>query len=162
MVSCTNPVPRVNDFKPDPFLPLETGLNKDYEKAGFDKGHNFPCDYAMCEGAKIESESFYFSNMTPQYSGLNRGTWKQLESECKKLAITYDSIRVFCGSIGEFKKIGRVSVPTQCWKIVYTKSLNLVHCYIFENSGNNIVNVRKEIGLFDLQKLTGLKFNLNK
>jgi endonuclease G len=158
MVNCVNPVPRVNDFKSDPFLPLETGLTKDYEKSGFDKGHNFPCDYAMCEGAKIESESFYFSNMTPQYHGLNAGTWKTLESECKKLALTYDSIRIYCGSIGEFKKIGKVSVPTQCWKVVYIKKLNLVHCYIFENSGNNIINIRKEIGIFDLEKLTGLKF----
>jgi DNA/RNA endonuclease G (NUC1) len=118
-----------------------------------------PCEANLCQGDAIERDCFLMSNMAAQYHGLNAGTWKTLETECVKLALQYDSIHVFCGSIGEFKKIGRVSVPTQCWKVVYIRKLNLVHCYIFENSGNNIINIRKEIGIFDLEKLTGLKFS---
>ena len=157
-VGCQNPVPRINNFAPDPLLKSETNLNKDYTGSGFDKGHNCNCDINQCQGKDVESECFFFSNMAPQIHGLNAGSWKTLETNCNKLALQYDSIHVFCGSIGEVKKIGRVSVPAQCWKIVYIKRLNLIRCYVFQNSSDNKLNQPKSIGLFDLQKLTGLKF----
>jgi hypothetical protein len=44
-----------------------------------------------------------------------------------------DSIKVWCGNIGELKKIGVVSVPTKCWKVIYIKKTNKYQYFIFDN-----------------------------
>jgi endonuclease G len=65
------------------------------------------------------AESFYFTNMAPQYPGLNRGQWKALEDYTRKLAIEHDSVFVQTGCVGEAKKVKSLSIPTHCWKIVH-------------------------------------------
>jgi endonuclease G len=98
-------------------------LTNDYKNSGFDRGHNSPSADNLCEGQIVQKECFYFTNMTPQYHILNAGDWKMLEELTRTLAKDKDSIKVWCGSIGSQKKIGRVSVPTKCWKVIYIKAI---------------------------------------
>lgn len=158
-ISCDNKVKRGDKFIPDPKILKDTDLQADYTNSGFDRGHNFPAADAACD-AEANDQSFYFSNMTAQYPSLNRGDWKAVEAYVRSLALQYDSVKVWCGSIGEIKKIGRVSVPKQCWKVVYIKSKKQWIAYLFNNDTskpdgieNNIVKIE------DVQKLTGFKFN---
>jgi endonuclease G len=54
----------------------------DYEKSGYDRGHLAPA--ADMGFSKITmAESFYYSNMSPQVPGFNRGIWKQLEEQTR-------------------------------------------------------------------------------
>jgi len=155
---CDNKVKRGDKFIPDPKLSDETNLQQYYAGSGFDRGHNFPSADASCDQVANE-ESFYFSNMTAQYPALNRGDWKLLEMFTRELVHKNDSIKVWCGSVGEDKKIGTISVPKQCWKVIYVKKTNEWLAYLFDNDTskadgleNNKVNIQK------IEKLTGFKF----
>lgn len=160
-VTCNNPVPRKDKFAPDPLLPQYTNLAKDYLKSGTDRGHMAPAADNQCLGSDVMEESFYFSNMSPQYGSLNRGDWKTLESLTRKLAIEFDSVRMWTGNVGIAKKIGQVTVPTHCWKVFYINKTGEWKAYIFENNTskpNGIID--NEVSLSDVEKLTGFKFKL--
>jgi len=77
-LDCKNPVSRTDKFLPDPQLRKDSDIDDDYVKSGFDRGHLSPAADARCNITHM-AESFYFTNMAPQYPGLNRGQWKNLE-----------------------------------------------------------------------------------
>ena len=158
-INCQNPVPRSNKFAPDPKLPQFTNLANDYKKSGFDRGHMSPSADNQCQTKKEQDESFYFSNMVPQYHKLNGGDWKTVEMQTRELSKTYDSVKVWSGSIGEVKKIGSVSVPEKCWKVIYVKKTKQWFAYVFPNSnttslGVDLYRTKKEY----VEKMTGFKF----
>lgn len=158
-VSCTNPIPRKDNFAPDPLLPAYTNLAKDYVKSGTDRGHMAPAADNQCSGILAMNESFYFSNMAPQYGALNRGDWKTLEMATRKLALEQDSIKVWTGNVGVAKRIGRVAVPTHCWKVIYVKKTGMWKAYIFANTTAKADGIENnEVTVEAVEKLTGLKF----
>jgi endonuclease G len=157
-LTCINKVKRGDKFIPDPKLSKETNLQEHYTGAGFDRGHNFPAADAVCDQVANE-ESFYFSNMTAQYPALNRGDWKTLESFTRDLALKNDSTKVWCGSVGEEKKIGIVSIPKQCWKVIYIKKTNEWLAYLFNNDTSKADGIdNNKITIVEIEKLTGFKF----
>lgn len=157
-LTCITKVKRGDKFIPDPKLNKETNLQEHYTGTGFDRGHNFPAADAVCDQVANE-ESFYFSNMTAQYPALNRGDWKSLESFTRDLALKNDSTKVWCGSIGESKKIGIVSVPKQCWKVIYVKKTNEWLAYLFNNDISKADGIdNNKVTVFEIEKLTGFKF----
>ena len=79
MVTCSSPLKRKDNFKPDPLLPKETDIAKDYVNSGTDRGHMMPAADNLCQTQQIQDECFYFSNMSPQYRSLNAGDWKSVE-----------------------------------------------------------------------------------
>ena len=113
-------VPRKDAFAPDPLLAAETDLMDDYKGSGFDRGHMCPAADNQCS-SELQKECFYFSNMSPQYHSLNAGIWKTLESRTRELATEFDSVKVWCGSLGSAGKIGTVTIPTHCWKVIFIK-----------------------------------------
>jgi len=133
MVTCPQPLKRKDNFKPDPQLPFDTDISKDYVGSGFDRGHMMPAADNLCQTQQVQDECFYFSNMSAQYHSLNAGDWKSLETFVREKAKTQDSIFVWSGNLGEQKKIGTVSVPTHCWKVVYIKKENLWYYFLFNN-----------------------------
>lgn len=84
-------VGRTNDFRPDPKVSTGTAVEEDYflktleadgtysyDGFGFDRGHLAPsADFRWSE--KALSESYYYSNMSPQRAEFNRGVWAELE-----------------------------------------------------------------------------------
>ena len=114
-VECSNKLLRKDTFQPDPLLPKETDIADDYKNSGFDRGHMMPAAENLCQTPKIQEECFYFSNMAAQYHSLNAGDWKSVETLERELSVKSDSVKIWCGNIGELKKIGTVSVPKQCW-----------------------------------------------
>lgn len=159
MVTCLTPLKRKDNFKPDPKLMEHTDLLKDYVGSGFDRGHMMPAADNLCQTQQIQDECFYFSNMSAQYHSLNAGDWKSLETYVRDEAKAQDSIKVWCGNIGEIKKIGKVSVPKQCWKVIYIKKQNVWKSYLFENDKSKPDGIKNnEISLDSLEKITGFKF----
>jgi endonuclease G len=82
---------RSNDFRPDPKLSQGSAVEADYfikipqpdgtfkyKGFGFDRGHLAPsADFRW--SAKALSESYFYSNMTPQRPGFNRESWAEVE-----------------------------------------------------------------------------------
>ena len=158
-VACEKPIPRKDNFKPDPQLVSETDLAKDYVGSGFDRGHLMPAKSNQCQTPAIQDECFYFSNMVAQYHRLNAGDWKSLEVLTREIASREDSVHIWAGNVGEIKKVGRVSVPKQCWKVVYIKKTNEWIFFLFENDQSNPDGINNNKVLReDIEKLTGLKF----
>ena len=159
MVNCSTPLKRKDNFKPDPKLPEETDIGKDYVNSGLDRGHMMPAADNLCQTQEIQDECFYFSNMAAQYHRLNAGDWKSLETFVRNEAQKKDSIRVWAGNLGESHKIGRVSVPKQCWKVIYIKNENKFRAFLFENDKSNPNGFDdNEVPVEKIEKLTGFKF----
>ena len=159
LVGCPNPLPRKDNFKPDPLLPNETNIGKDYINSGFDRGHLMPAKSNQCQTSFVQDECFYYSNMVAQYHRLNAGDWKSLETLTRDIASREDSVHIWAGNVGEIKRIGKVAVPKQCWKVVYTKKTNEWLAFLFENDQSNPDGINNnKVDLSDIEKLTGLKF----
>jgi len=158
-VGCTSPIPRKDNFKPDPQLPKETDLAADYVGSGLDRGHMMPAKSNQCQTPQVQDECFYFSNMAAQYHSLNAGDWKSLETATRDWAIKNDSIHIWAGNVGEIKRIGRVAVPKECWKVVYDKKANEWLFFLFSNTPDKPSGLKShEVQREDIEKLTGFKF----
>ena len=158
-IGCPTPLPRKDNFKPDPLLPKETDLGTDYVGSGFDRGHLMPAKSNQCQTPSVQDECFYYSNMAAQYHRLNAGDWKSLETMTRDVAVKEDSVHVWAGNIGEIKRIGKVSVPKQCWKVVYFKKSNEWMAFLFENDESKPDGMyNNKVDLIYIEKLTGLKF----
>jgi len=158
-VACEKPLARKDNFKPDPQLPNETNIGQDYVGSGFDRGHLMPAKSNQCQTQQIQDECFYYSNMAAQTHRLNAGDWKSLEVLTRDIASREDSVHIWAGNVGEIKKVGRVSVPKQCWKVVYIKKTNEWIFFLFENDQSNPDGINNNKVLReDIEKLTGFKF----
>jgi endonuclease G len=158
-IGCPTPLARKDQFAPDPQIKAESDIAKDYIGSGTDRGHMSPAADNLCLGAEVQKECFYFTNMSPQYHSLNAGDWKSLETLTRTLALQYDSVRVWAGNIGEAKKIGRVSVPTICWKVIYVKKTKEYMAFIFDNNSSKPDGINNnKVSLIDVEKLTHFKF----
>jgi endonuclease G len=158
MVGCPTPLKRKDNFKPDPKLPVETNIAADYVKSGYDRGHIMPAADNLCQTPAVQDECFYFSNMVAQTHRLNAGDWKSLETATRNWSMISSKVRVWSGSVGEQKKIGSVSVPTQCWKVVEIAGKKTA--YLFNNdlsAADGFAN--NEVPVAQIEKLTGFKFN---
>lgn len=158
-VNCLTPLKRKDNFKPDPKLPNETDIAQDYVGSGKDRGHMMPAADNLCQTQQVQDESFYFSNMSAQFHRLNAGDWKSLETFVRNEAKIKDSIRVWAGNLGEIQKIGRVSVPKQCWKVIYIKNEKKYRGFLFENDMSPPNGFEdNEVPVEQIEKLTGFKF----
>lgn len=161
-LGCTDKLPRKDKFAADPLLPAETDLAGDYVGSGLDRGHMCPAADNQCDSQQL-LECFYFSNMAPQYHSLNAGDWKKLEMRVRDLAMEYDSVKVWCGSIGEQERIGRVAVPEKCWKVIYIKRTKQWEAYLFNNGPEKPIGLDHwKTSKSEIEKLVSFKFkNLN-
>ncbi len=158
-VGCATPLPRKDNFKPDPQLPKETDLAADYVGSGLDRGHMMPAKSNQCQTQQVQDECFYFSNMAAQYHSLNAGDWKSLETLTREIAVREDSVHIWAGNVGELKKIGTTSVPTQCWKVVYIVKTKEWMAFIFNNDLSNPDGINNnKVDVADVEKLSGFKF----
>ncbi len=158
-VGCPNPLPRKDNFKPDPLLPNETNIGADYVNSGTDRGHLMPAKSNQCQTPAVQDECFYYSNMAAQYHSLNAGDWKSLETLTREWAVINDSVHIWAGNVGEAKRIGKVAVPTQCWKVVYIVKSNEWFAYLFDNNTSKPDGLNNnKVTVSDIEKLTGLKF----
>lgn len=112
---------RTNRFREDPAITSKTANNKDYSKSGYDRGHLAPAS-DMGWSKQTMAESFYYSNISPQKPGFNRGVWKKLETQVREWAKEYQSIYVATGPVlNEGLKVmgvNKVSVPDSYYKVI--------------------------------------------
>lgn len=156
--------PRINSFQPDPDVTGPKALLKDYEGAGFDRGHLTNDLDQRCD-AQSERETFYLSNMVPQVPSSNRGQWRALEGWVRKQAEKLGTMYVITGPIfeGEPKTMGasKVPIPSHLYKVVYFPSLNRAVGFIVPNAENNAHYKTYLVTLAEVEKRTGLTLFAN-
>ena len=154
---------RSNRFLVDPIVKTGSATTQDYLKSGYDRGHLAP---AADFGWSVEAmnESFYYSNMSPQLPGFNRGIWKKLETQVRNWASLDSCIYVVTGPIlnDSLKKIGPngVSVPRYYYKVIldfYSKSPKGIG-FILPNESSSASLLDFAIPIGEVEKITGINF----
>ena len=75
---------RHDDFKADPEVAVSATL-ADYNGSGFSRGHLCPSADRLCSEEQ-NKQTFFLTNMQPQYQSHNGGLWSRLESEVRNFA----------------------------------------------------------------------------
>lgn len=129
----------------------------------YDRGHMCPNnDYDFSE--ETASTTFLMCNMSPQFKGLNRGSWKTWEEKAHLYAKKYGHIDICCGTIfSEIKEYNTkenetLILPIQFFKIFYNKESKFMKCFIFNQSYEE----PKECKIEDIEKLTNAKFSFER
>lgn len=155
---------RVNAFAPDQSLPKgQRAELVDYAHSGYDTGH-IANDADMSWDPTVQRESFILSNMAPQLPGLNRSTWKVLETDVRDWAFNGHTMTIYAGSIYDIntdKKIGpdNVVVPHSFYKIVIDDVTHQSLAFLFPHRGDlgaNILPLQTTVS--NIESLTGIIF----
>jgi endonuclease G len=116
---------RKDYFKTDKLVETGSANYKDYTRSGYDRGHLKPAADEPMDQEQM-NETFYMSNITPQYPSFKRGIWKSLESFVREQALMHDSVTVITGGMldDSLKTIGDndVCIPTNYFKVLYLYS----------------------------------------
>jgi endonuclease G len=114
--------------------------------------------------ATAMSESFYYSNMSPQLPGFNRGIWKKLEELVRDWAVEYEGLYIATGPVLKpgLPNIGpnQVSVPAYYYKVIldYTEPDLKGIGFILPNapSGDPLQNF--SVTIDSVERFTGIDF----
>ena len=154
---------RTDKFIVDPYVSTGTAENSDYANSGYDRGHLAPAaDMGWSETTM--KESFYFSNMSPQLPGFNRGVWKRLEELMRSWAIENNAIYIVTGPVltPSLPTIGgnRVSIPNYYYKVIldYTQPEIKAIGFILPNASSSASLTEFAVSIDEVEKQTGIDF----
>ncbi len=154
---------RYRNFISDQRFQEGTADDKDYHGSGYDRGHLAPAgDMAWSETAM--RESFFYSNISPQDPGFNRGIWKDLEELVREWAKDNQSVYIVVGPILEkgLQTIGRnkVSVPKYYYKVIldYREPDIKGIGFVIPNKGMDEPLQKFALSIDNVEKLTGIDF----
>lgn len=155
---------RNDDFRPDPEVSTGSATGADYRNSGFDRGHLVPAG-DMKFNKQAMSETFFFSNMTPQPSSFNQGRWSDLEILMRAWGAMYDGITIVTGPVlkDNLAVIGtdnKISVPEEYFKVVLRKKGSSYEGIAFllsvKASSSNLAVYAKSID--EVEQISGLDF----
>lgn len=88
---------RNDDFKADPEVAVSPTLD-DYRNSGFSRGHLCPSADRQCSKEQ-NKQTFYLTNMQPQYQSHNGGLWSRLETLVRDYATNDDYTALHCDTL---------------------------------------------------------------
>lgn len=154
-------VSRTDKFLPDPKIETGSAINDDYRNSGYDRGHLAPAADLKWSHASMNA-SFYYSNMSPQLPGFNRGIWKQAEELVRKWANHYGAVYVVTGPVlsNGLPTIGpnNVSIPEYYYKLVIDTALVRSAALLIPHQSSKRPLVTFLISIDSVERLTGLDF----
>lgn len=156
-------VGRSNDFRTDPNVATGSADDADYKNSGYDRGHLAPAA-DMGWSAQAMEESFYYSNMSPQTPGFNRGIWKRLEEQVRQWAVDNQAIYVVTGPVlvPNLPTIGhdKVAVPNYYYKVIldYTKPELKGIGFIMPNTSSTLAISNYAVSIDSVETVTGINF----
>ncbi|MRX46521.1 DNA/RNA non-specific endonuclease [Pedobacter puniceum] len=154
---------RIDKFLEDPKVKTGTANAKDYASSGYDRGHLAPAA-DMVWSATAMAESFYYSNMSPQNPGFNRGIWKKLEELVRIWAVENEALYIATGPVlsGSLLSIGpnKVSVPKYYYKVILDYKAPEIKSigFILENKNSNQPLQTYAVSIDSVEKFTGIDF----
>lgn len=171
---------RSNDFRRDPLVRTATADDHDYfnyypdrkgdaryEGFGYDRGHLAPsADFRW--HAPAVSESFYYSNISPQDPDLNRGTWAQLEAMLRSYVIRHQvpvavvSAPILADSLPSIpQSVNGISIPEYFYKVVYDPAHRRMIAFLMANKQLVKPVDSYAISVDELEKITGYNYFSN-
>jgi endonuclease G, mitochondrial len=171
-------VTRSNDFRPDPMI--KTGSTDEidfflkstdvageikYDGFGYDRGHLAPsADFRWSE--KALSESYFYSNMSPQLPEFNRELWSGLEDKVRGYIFRNPGSRLFVVTgpmLDPQPKVierspKKVAIPKAFFKVIMDQEHGRAIGFIVphQNSGASLKTFAMSID--EVEKQTGLDF----
>ena len=169
---------RTNAFSLDPLLPHD---KQQYNPSGygdgnaghFDRGHQIPSADRL--SYRVNLETFFGTNMTPQDNNLNAGIWGQLEERVRGWARKSDTDTLYvvtgCSVAGSTKYVldgdkKHIPVPTGYYKallrLAKDKSYSAV-AFWFDNEPNKAGSIQKTMAMSvdQLEEKVGVDFFVN-
>lgn len=169
---------RSNDFRTDSLVSTGTAIEKDYflktlkkgggytyDGFGYDRGHLAPsADFRWSKEAL--SESYFYSNMSPQYPEFNRGIWAELEGSLRGYVIrTGHPLYVVTGGIlrDELpvveRSVNKVAIPQKFFKVAYDPESNICIGFLIPNIKGSYESWRSYAVTVDkVEEATGIDF----
>ena len=152
---------RTDDFRIDKKVLSKSANSSDYLNSGYDRGHLAPAADMVFSNRSM-SESFFYSNISPQSAKFNRGGWKKLEMQVRDWGKSFEIIVVTGGVLIEkgLKSIGenKVSIPRNFYKIVYAPEMQEMIGFVMPNQKiyNNLLSYSTTVD--EIEVMTGLNF----
>ncbi len=168
---------RTNDFRPDPLIKSGSAEDADFalkikttegktktEGFGYDRGHLAPsADFRYSK--KALSESYFYSNMSPQLPGLNRGRWADLEDAMRSACIAHNApLFVVTGGVlhANLQKLeqgkNQVSIPEYYYKVILDLEHQEAIGFIMPNKKCEHPLTHYVCTIDSVEKVTGLNF----
>ena len=148
---------RSNDFRPDPKIKTGSTIQEDYfltdtladgnveyDGFGYDRGHLAPsADFRW--SALAVSESYYYSNMSPQLAEVNRGEWAKMEAMLRAYVIRNNvPLYVVTGPVLKpdlpriERGINKVSIPKLFYKVAVDLENKRAVAFLMMNEENTV------------------------
>jgi endonuclease G len=161
-------------FRADPRVPAAARpVPLDYrgtwtrDLAGFDRGHQAPDATLKVFGPDAQAETYYLSNITPQYSRFNQGFWRELEALTRDWAGDDDTVWVVTGPVfyagRETLRVGgrgRLAVPHAYFQAVARRRPDRVLAFLVPHRPEAVPWDSAPafvVGADSVERLTGLK-----
>ncbi len=154
---------RVDSYRPDPKVSTGSSERFDFKGSGYDRGHLAPAG-DMKRSFEAMSESFFYSNMSPQLASFNQGIWNQLEIRVRNWVKQKNHMYIATGPIfiGNIEKIGfnKVTVPGFYYKALLTLVEDKYQCiaFILPNQLGTSELSQYAVSIDDLETLTNIDF----
>lgn len=171
-------VGRTNDFRPDPKIKTGSAVEQDYflktlqpdsayvyDGFGYDRGHLAPsADFRWSE--KALSESYYYSNMSPQLADFNRGVWAELEGLLRAYLYRNPTTQlyVFTGPVLRpglptiARAKNKVAIPEQFWKIALDLTNRKAIAFVVPQNPKGYPLSSFATTIDEIEKATGINF----
>ncbi|MEL6191430.1 MAG: DNA/RNA non-specific endonuclease [Bacteroidota bacterium] len=171
-------VGRSNDFRVDPLVKTGSATEVDYflkylqedstfeyDGFGYDRGHLAPsADFRWSE--KALSESYFYSNMSPQLPELNRGIWAELEGVLRGYIIANPTTELYIvtgpvlhDSLPPIQRsLNKVSIPEKYFKVIVDVHNQRGIGFILPNKTSFYPLVSYSVPIDEVEKLTGINF----
>lgn len=170
-------VSRSNDFREDPKVKTGTAIEEDYflqiinkkgatdyDGFGWDRGHLAPsADFRWSK--KALSESYFYSNMSPQTPDFNRKSWAALENNLR--AYVYrEQVPLFVVTGGILtpdlpvieRSIQKVAIPQFFWKVAVDLENKRGIGFIMPNQLADYPTEHYATTIDEIEQLTGIDF----
>lgn len=127
---------RINCFRPNPRVLPQSDLEADYDEPVYDQGHLTPSD-DQSTSVRAMVNTYFYTNMTPQFARFNQVTWRRLEAVVHGWARPRRTLYIITGSIMDRDNDGvrdadsaadrvqprggrprRVAIPSAFYKII--------------------------------------------
>ena len=146
-------VARKDAFRADPSVE-NSPTPEDYKNTGFDRGHMVPA--ADSSNADQMSETFFMTNMTPQFPNVNRIAWKNLEVSVRNMPFKWVVTGAYYENYNNVIGTHKVPVPTALYKIVYLTDGSITSYEILNQKENKEA---KKVDISVIEKQTGIMFH---
>ena len=167
---------RTNDFRIDSLIKTGSSEEKDffvrktvdgktkYDGFGYDRGHLAPsADFKWSKQAL--SESYFYSNMSPQLAKFNRGAWAKLEGMLRAYVkenqvplyvvtgpVLTDDLKTIP------KSINHLSIPKYFYKVAYDSKNNVAICFLVPHKELDYPLEYYAVSIDSAEVFTGIDF----